>query len=508
MENNNQIKAGALISYFAIAFSIIAGILYTPWMIKIIGKSDYGLYILVTSFLSYFVMDFGLGQTIARYIAKYRAENNQEKINQLLGLTTKFYLLINALLFIILIVLYFLINHIFVELDASEIGKFKKIYIVAGAFSLFSFPFLTLDGILIAYERFVILKLCDAISKIGIVVFMVVALILGYHLFALVLINAVVGLLIIIVKCVYLFQFTPVKIYLKYHDKLVLKELLKFSFWVFIIGIAQRLLINIAPTILGILSGTTQIAIFSIGIIIEGYTWTFAHALNGLFMAKVTQLDSKKNNLHEVTNLMIRVGRVQLFLMGLLLIGLIVLGKDFIVLWMGNDFKTSYYVAVLLILPGFVTLTQEIGYTYLFVVNELRYRAIMFVFASILSVAVSFFLAPEYGAIGCAIGIFIATMLCHVIGMNYVYWKVIKLEIPRFFKECYSSMLFPLVATLFLGIFLNYFSSQISVVMFVIKVLSISTFYLIVMWFFGLKMDEKLLFQNGIVKLLKKVKIL
>lgn len=506
MGNTNQIKMGALISYFAIAFSILAGILYTPWMIKVIGNSDYGLYILVTSFLSYFVMDFGLGQTIARYIAKYRTENNQEKINQLLGLTTKFYLFINALLFIILIVLYFLINHIFLELDVSEIAKFKKIYIVAGAFSLFSFPFLTLDGILIAYERFVILKLCDAISKIGIVIFMVAALLLGYHLFALVLINAVVGFLIIIVKCVYLFKFTPVKIHLKYRDKSVLKELLKFSFWVFIIGIAQRLLINIAPTILGILSGTTQIAIFSIGIIIEGYTWTFAHALNGLFMAKVTQLDSKKNNLHEVTNLMIRVGRVQLFLMGLLLIGLIVLGKDFILLWMGNDFKISYYVAVLLILPGFVTLTQEIGYTYLFVVNELRYRAVMFVFASILSVVISFILAPEYGAVGCAIGIFVATILCHVIGMNYVYWKVIKLEIPRFFKECYLSMLLPLVATLFLGIVLNHFVSQISVVMFIIKVLSISVFYLIMMWFFGLKIDEKSLFQNGITKLLKKLK--
>jgi O-antigen/teichoic acid export membrane protein len=504
MGSTNQIKAGALISYFAIAFSIVAGILYTPWMIKIIGKSDYGLYILVTSFLSYFVMDFGLGQTIARYIAKYRAENDQKKINQLLGLTTKFYLLINALLFIVLIVLYFLIANIFVELEVSEIEKFRKIYLVAGAFSLFSFPFLTLDGILIAYERFIILKLCDAISKIAIVVFMVVALFLGYHLFALVVINAVVGLLFIIVKCIYLFQFTPVNINLKYYDKSVLKELLKFSFWVFIIGIAQRLLINIAPTILGILSGTTQIAIFSIGIIIEGYTWTFAHALNGLFMAKVTQLDSRKNNLHEVTNLMVKVGRVQLFLMGLLLIGLIILGKDFIILWMGDDFKISYYVAILLILPGFVTLTQEIGYTYLFVVNELKYRAIMFVFASILSVIVSFFLAPKYGAIGCAIGIFIATILCHVIGMNYVYWKVIKLEIPRFFKECYLSMLLPLIATFFLGITLNYFIPQINIVMFAVKVVTISVFYLMVMWFFGLKIDEKLLFQKGINKLLQK----
>lgn len=507
MNSNKQIKIGALMSYSAIAFNIVAGLIYTPWMIQQIGKSSYGLYVLVTAFLSYFVMDFGLGQTIARFLAKYRIEGNVEKTNQILGVTTRLYLYINALLFFILLTVYFFISNIFIELQPDEIEKFKVIYIIAGSFSLLSFPFMPLDGVLIAYEKFIVLKLCDIISKVGIIILMVFAILLGYKLYALVAINAVIGILIIVIKLIYLSKTTNLKIDFDYKSKVLIKELFKFSFWISVIGIAQRLLINIAPLILGIVSGTTQITLFSIGIIIEGYTWTFAHALNGLFLPKVSRLETQKNNLHEVTNLMIRVGRIQLILMGLLIIGLITLGKEFIMLWMGADFKDSYYVVVLLILPGLITLTQEIAYTYLFVINELKLRAIMFISASVMSVIISFLLAPKYGALGCAIGIFTATMLCHVIGMNFIYWKVLKLEIPRFFKECYSTMLIPLFLTIIFGFSMNYLFSATNFLLFGVKIILLSAFYSISIWYLSFRIEEKLLFTSTIVKIYNKIKI-
>lgn len=496
MDNNKQIKLGAIMSYSAIIFNIIAGFIYTPWMIQQIGKSNYGLYILVTAFISYFVMDFGLGQTIARFISKYKIEGNDLKVNQILGVTSKLYLYISAAIFLMLLIFYFFIGNVFVELNAVEIEKFKVVYVIAGGFSLISFPFMPLDGVLIAYERFVLLKLCDIISKVGIILFMVIALLLGYKLYALVAINAVIGLLIIIIKFIYLSKTSTINIDFKYKSKSLLKEMFKFSFWISIIGIAQRLLINIAPLVLGIVSGTTQIAIFSIGIIIEGYTWTFAHALNGLFLPKVSRLETQENNLKEITNLMIRVGRIQLILMGLLIIGLITLGKEFIVLWVGNDFKESYYVIILLITPGLITLTQEIAYTYLFVINELKYRAIMFVLGSIVSVVISFILAPQFGALGCAIGIFIAVMFCHVIGMNYIYWKVIKLEIPRFFRECYLNMLIPLSLILIFGFGLNYLFIANNFFLFGSKIILLTFFYGIMMWLVALRMDEKQLIKE------------
>ena len=71
---NKQIKYGALISYIALFINIVIGLVYSPWVIRSIGKADYGLYTLALSIISLFVFDFGLGSAVTRFIAKYNAE--------------------------------------------------------------------------------------------------------------------------------------------------------------------------------------------------------------------------------------------------------------------------------------------------------------------------------------------------------------------------------------------------------------------------------------------------
>ena len=497
---SSQLKSAAVISYLAIFLNIVIGFLYTPWMIRNIGKSDYGLYILVTSFLSYFVMDFGLGQTIARYLSKYKIENKISEIHNLLGLVSKVYLILNVFIVIALTIVYFFSDQIFLKLTPNEVHTFKNIYIIVGFYSLLSFTFLPLDSVFIAYERFSILKKIDLANKLGTVMLMIIFLSLGYKLYALVLVNVLVTITVILVKIIISKNWLQLKINISYTNKQLLKELFKFSFWVSIIGIAQRLLVNISPTILGIVSGTTQIAIFSIGVVIEGYIWTLAHALNGLFLPEISRLEIGANNKTEITNLMIKVGRIQLLVMGLFFIGLIVLGKDFIILWMGNSFAESYYVILLLIVPSIITVTQEVAYTYLFVINELKYRAVLFILASLISLIISYTLGSIYGAVGSAIGIFIATILCHVLGMNIVYWKKLKLDIPRFFKEVFGSQLVVWILVMTTGFFLNYFLKIDNLwVSFIIKGGVVTILFITSQWLFGMKQSEKDLIK-GILK--------
>jgi O-antigen/teichoic acid export membrane protein len=436
-------------------------------------------------------MDFGLGQTIARFIAKYRVEGDEEKVGGLLGLTTRLYLWIDLIILVTLVVVYFFLGDIFIKLTPEELERFKVIYLIAGFFSFLSFPFMSLNGVMIAYERFAALKFLDLISKVALVVLMTVFLLIGQGLFALVAVNAGIGIGIIIIKLVYISKTTTIKVNILFVDHSLIKELLKFSVWITVIGVAQRLLMNITPTILGIFSGTGQIAIFSIGITIEGYTWTLASALNGLFLAKVTNLSLRKDNLQEVSDLMIKVGRIQLLIIGLLLVGFSTLGKEFIILWMGIDFEDSFYVALLLITPGIITLSQEIAYTYLFVVNELKYRAIISIAASVVSIAISITLAPRFGAIGSAIAIFIGLISCHVIAMNIFYWKVMKLDIPRFFRECHLKLLMPIGLTLLAGFAIQYFYQADNLLIFFLKAVLLTLFYASIMWFFGMNGFEK-----------------
>lgn len=491
MSSSKQIKSGAIISYITIFFNIAAGLVYTPWMIRQIGVSDYGLYSLIGAFLSYFLIDFGLGSAIARFIAKYRAEGDIKRVNDILGVTTYMYLLIDLIIIITLFVVYFFLSGIFQELTHEETEKLKIIYIIAGFFSIASFPFTPVDGALIAYERFFVLKLSDMVQKILVIMLMVIALLAGYGLFTLVFVNGLAGLGIKLYKFFYIRGKENLHIEWRFFDKRMAKELLSFSSWVFVIGIAQRLMLNIVPTLLGIYSGTQQIAIFAIAMTLEAYTWTFANALNGLFLPKVTRMVASNDNRTEVTNLMIKVGRLQLFIIGLLITGIVVLGKPFIQLWMGKEFGPSYYVVLFLVVPGIITLTQEIAYTLLYVVNEIKYRAILFIFASMVSVIIGIILSPKLGALGSAIGVGTALVLCHIIGMNIIYSKVLKLEISRFFKSVHLKMLWTLIVAGGLSMVIQHYSPVESWLSFIFSGSAFVLFYVLLVWSLVMNKEEK-----------------
>jgi len=170
MNQGKQIKLGAIISYLAIIINILAGFIYTPWMVQQIGQSEYGIYTLANSLISLFLVDFGLSAATSRYLSKYRAEKTQKKAANFLGAVYKLYLLITAVIFVLLTTVYFFIDMIYTQLTPVEVQQFKLVYIIAASFSVFSFPFTTFDGILIAYEKFVELKLADILYRISFVI--------------------------------------------------------------------------------------------------------------------------------------------------------------------------------------------------------------------------------------------------------------------------------------------------------------------------------------------------
>ena len=65
--NISQLKIGVILSYISTALSFIINLTYTPIMIRLLGQSEYGLYTLVGSFVSYLSL-FSLGFT--RFIFK------------------------------------------------------------------------------------------------------------------------------------------------------------------------------------------------------------------------------------------------------------------------------------------------------------------------------------------------------------------------------------------------------------------------------------------------------
>lgn len=497
---NSTIKKGAIISYVTIFVNIATGLLYTPWMIRQIGVSDYGLYALIGSFLSYFLLDFGLGTAVSRYVSKYKEEGRIHEISNLLSVVIKVFVIIDICIFLALFICYFYISNIFNGLTAGEIEKFKIIYCIAGCFSLMTFPFSYLNGILIAFEEFVTLKTCDLVQRLLIVVLVVISLCLGYGLYALVFVNSCVGLIIAIYKISYISKWGTIKIKFNFFNWKLLKELLKFSAWVFVISVASRLMYNIIPTLIGRYSNSVEISKFSIAMMIEGYVYTFASALNGLFLPKVMRLTINLNSGAKLTELMIRVGRIQLIIVGLIITGFVVLGRNFLVLWLGDGFENCFWITLCLITPGIISLIEEIGNTALIAANELTCRAFIFIGASIISVVGGYFLIPVYGAMGAGVAVNISLIFCHVFGMNILYARKLNVNIGTFFRRTIVPYLPVILISVFTAFLMNRLMYENTWHIFILTACSYVVVYVIFVWLLFLNTEEK----NMLISIIKK----
>lgn len=485
-----SIKASAAISYISIGLNIIIALVYTPWMISQLGKSEYGIYALVGTFISYFLFDFGMGSSISRFVSKYKEAGDTQGLKKLYGVIATVYLSIDVILVLVLSVLYFFIEDLFGKLTPGEMMAFKEVYVIAAFFSICNFTFVPLNGTMTAHEFFVPLKVSEMIQRVGTVILIAVALYLGGRVYSLIFINGAVALAISLYKLTYLYRRKALSISLRHFDWLMAKSLFGFSLWIFLINLAQRLRVNIVPAVLGAKSGTSEISLFSLAMAIEGFVWTFAYALNGLFLPRVTKMVQAGTDRKEITHLMTRVGRFQLFIIGLIIIGFVGLGKPFVRLWVGEGFIDTYLIAVCLILPGVFTLTQQIGTTLSYVENEVKYNSIISISAAVLSFGLCLLLAPSMGAVGCGIGVLTALILS-VVALNIFYKKKLKLDVIFFFKNCHLKILPVLMVFLFGVMMFTHYVSISNWLVFLVVGSIFVVLYCLIAFFFLFNREEK-----------------
>nr|WP_240542830.1 oligosaccharide flippase family protein [Exiguobacterium qingdaonense] len=498
--SNRKIKMGALMSYTQIFFGILSGLIYTPWMIHEIGQASYGLYMLTISLISMFAMDFGLDAAVSRFMSKYIAEGDHERAARFLGIAYKLFIAISIILFFILTTVYFFLDSIYAGLTSTELEQLKVLYIVAGLFIVISFPTKPFSGILVSHEQFLFSSALHLAEKVATVALMVTALLLGYGLYALVVVNALVGTVVLLIEYLFIRRKTLVRAHFRNREKGMYKDIFSFTSWSTVTLVAQRFVLNITPSLLGILAGSASIALFSIGMVIEGYVWTIASALGFLFLPKVSRMLSR-NDRAAIGELFIRIGRIQLYIVGLILTTFLVLGREFMDLWVGPAFEDSYVIALLLIVPSLITLTQDIGNTTLIAENKVKYRAIASLIVALISMTLSPILIPYYGPIGAAIAICIGNVIGLVLYMNIIYHRVLGLDILHFFRMCHLKLLPGLLLYTFIGWGIQFFFPASNWFGFCTKGLLLICMYALIMWNLAFNKTEKAMFRQVFAQL-------
>lgn len=488
----NQLKAGAALNYVILGLNAITGLLYTPYMLRMLGQSEYGIYSLAASVIAYLSMlDFGFGNAVIRYTAKYRAEGKQEEQYELFGMFTKLYSIIGILTMAVGVALYFSLNAMFGDtLTVTELYRTKVIVLLMIFNLAFSFPLSIYGAIITAYENFVFLRVIQIARIILNLVVMITLLYFGYKAIAMVVVNTVFNFLTLGINIFYCRRKLNVKIRFTKIKWSLFREVAIYSFWIFLNVIMDRIYWSTGQFILGAVSGTIAIAVFSVAIHIEGIYMTFSTAISGVFLPRVTAMVTKEGNEKEISDLFIKTGRIQYCILAFILSGFILFGQEFINIWAGVDYHDAYQITVIFILPLTIPLIQNLGITILQARNQMKFRSLLYIAIAVVSLCFQIPMAKYYGGVGCAWAISGALIIGQIIILNIYYQKKQRIDMISFWKEIIKMSIIPTFVLLLALLILPYFEIN-SIKRFVVAVVSFSLIYIPLFWRFSMNSYER-----------------
>lgn len=433
----NQLKTGVVLSYANLLLGNIIPFFYTPVMISMLGQSEYGLYSLAMSVMGYLqLLNFGIGSTVIRYIAKARAEGDKENEERVIGLFTAIYSVIAVVILAVGIAVSFNINMFYSNtLSGEELERLKTLLLLMTFNTAIFLPLSVFSSIIVAHERYIFNKAIGMITTVAAPLLNLVMLFVGFASVGLVISSTILNILMYTIYIIYCFRRLGIRPRFKNMELSMLREIIGFSFFIFLGELVNILYWSTDKLIIGAVIGTAAVAVYNVGATFNNYVQNISIAISGVLTPKITTMVVKDVPKSELTELFVRIGRLQFIVISFIVSAFVIFGRQFIGLWVGDSYAEAYPVALLVMLPVTIPLIQNTGLSIVIAQNKHRFRAIVYAVIAVLNVILTLIFVQYWGIIGASVATCIAYVIGPVIIMNWYYKKKTGIDIPLFWKN-------------------------------------------------------------------------
>ena len=330
-------------------------------------------------------------------------------------------------------------------LTVNEIQRLKVLMVIMTVSTAISFPVSVLSSVSVAYEKYIFRKMVDMITTIATPILNLIVLFLGYASIGLAMIGLGIQLIYGIIFIWYCKQKLNVVPRFKDMPFYMVKEILGFSIYVFASSIIDMLYWATDKVLIGAVLGTVAVAVYNIGGTFTSMLQNMSSAISGVFGTRGNMMVFGNQPMEKLSELLIRIGRLQYYIVSLILSGYIVFGQIFIDVWAGKDYSQAYIIGLLTMVPLAVPLIQSIAFSVISAQNKLKFRTIVYAVIAVLNVIGTILAMPKFGIIGAAACTAVAFIVGNGILMNWYYWKVIKLDIIGFWKNIIRISIAPVI---------------------------------------------------------------
>lgn len=505
LSSNKQRRIGVVLSYLSVVLSTVLSLVYTPILLDRLGQEEYGVYTLVASVVNYLqLLSLGFGSAYVRFYTRYATSKDKEGEKRLNGMYFLLYCIMGALALIIGGGMLFYTDALFKGLTPSEVALANKLLVVLVINTAISFPLSVFDAIVTAHEKFVFQKVLIITQRILRPVSILLLLLCGFRSIAIVVVSLILTIVTGLISMYYVFFHIKAKFSFKKMNFSLLKEMGGYSFFIFIVMIADQVSWNLDKFLLGIYQSSVQIAIYGVAAQLNSYFLTFSDVVANVFVPKVHKTIEEDNGDNtRIQALFTNVGRIQFYIAMLIFYGFVFFGEQFIILWAGAEYLEAYYIGIVLMATVLFPLTLALSGEIMRAKGHNKKYSYIVSFGTILNIIFSIPLCMYLGAMGAAIGtaasMFISSWILRVVFLE----KKAGLDMKPFLKQI-GRLLLGTLPILPIGFLLKWYFPAGNFLLLAGGIAVYAIVFFVCSWLLNFNAAEKQMITNPLEKLRKR----
>lgn len=402
--------------------SALAVFVLYPFFVGLLGEEQYGVWLLIASITGYFTMiQMGVPLANVRYVSKYYAQSDYEKLNEVLGVNLFLFICMAGVTLLIGCGLALILDRIF-QIPQEYVGYAKVAMLLSSLEIALRFIFEAVESVLHARQEFVIISIVKNIMilcRVGLSFWLVT------YDYGLIWIASLL-LLSTVVEFLFFYAYVKKK-YPQLHfiprmaSKKVLLEIFGYSSFVLLLQLASRISFQTDTLVLASVVSVASVVWFGVANNMLLYLTQFVTSISKVLMPTVSELDAVGKP-EVIRNHYLRLTRIVGLLVFPICLGLHLFGHDFISLWMGEGFnETSSQVLSILALGYSIFLVQRaVGFPIFMGTSEMKVPTIMMFIAALINLLLSIWWGKVYGVIGVAWGTTVPTLMVSLALVLYV----------------------------------------------------------------------------------------
>ncbi len=402
-------------NYAATFFSLGLGLILVPFLVRHLGNTQYGLWVLVGGISGYAaLLDLGFAASLVKWVAEYRARDALEEMNDFLSTMLGVYSVIGLVTAALTVTLGLLFDRIF-SVPPEEVWTARLVVFVVGGGLAVSFPINIFGGVIAAYQRYDIsnaLTITNLVLGVGLIVLFVSS---GYGVLAVAVVQLVVMLATHAIRIYAVRRIVPsFSIGFRRFRRQGLWTVGTYSVFVCIQNLAERLVFKTDEIVIGLFLPLSAITPYSIGLKLNNAVRTLSQQLVQTLFPIAAHLHADRDTVR-LRRLAIDGTRLTLALGLPPTLSIVLLARPIVAAWVGPGYEEAATVMTLLAFGTIASIVQWVPVTIVEAMGRVKSFATTAVLEALANLILSIVFVRRFGIAGVALGTAIPAIISNVL---------------------------------------------------------------------------------------------